>query len=216
MTELVESALRKEYSTIVGVGDDEIANNIASSLVGRKEAMGFIPLEVSSSLAALLGTDNWKKACETLRYRKITEMRLGKTATGNYFLTELKLGNAHPVDITLEFKDYFLQAKAKDLTISNFSPGIKKIGDDFLDIIFHSINPNVSAITKVASFLGIEKNDEQLSYSLLRGRSLRVFTKSPIPLLSGTAVIAKTPQLIESSDEKLRLITSKSSTTFWA
>ena len=96
------------------------------------------------------------------------------------------------------------------------TPDIRKIGEDYLDVIFNSVNPNVSTISKVASFLGMDKSDDQSGFSLLRGRSLRVFTKSPIPLMSGTAMIAKTPQLVESTDEKLRLITSKSSVTFWS
>lgn len=207
--ELVHLGLSKQYTTIVAIGSDEIANSVASAMVGKKEAMGFIPLEITPELATLIGTDSWKAACDILRFRKIREVRLGKTATGKHFLTFAKLDLKFPAEITMELKDYIVQAKVKDLMISNFHPEIKKIGDDFLDIVMTSVESNSSIISKFNSFLGIEKKTGDNSLSLFRARSLRLFTKSKMPIISGGDVIAKTPQFIESSDEFLRLITAK-------
>lgn len=207
--ELVHLGLSKQYTTIVAIGSDEIANSVASVMVGKKEAMGFIPLEISTELAALIGTSGWKEACDILRYRKIIEIRLGKTAIGRHFLTNAKLDLKYPAEVTIEMKDYIVQAKVKELIISNFSPEIKKIGDDFLDIIMTSVEPNDSIISKFGSLLGIERKNGDNSLSLFRARSLRLFTKSQMPIISGGDVIGKTPQLIESSDDFLRLITAK-------
>ena len=207
--ELVHLGLSKQYTTIVAIGSDDIANSVASVMVGKKEAMGFIPLEISPELAALIGSDNWKAACDVLRFRKIREVRLGKTATGKHFLTYAKLDLKYPAEITMELKDYIVQAKVKELTISNFHPEIKKIGDDFLDIIMTSVEPDDSIISKFSSFLGMEKKTGDNSVSLFRARSLRLFTKSPMAITSGDGIIAKTPQFIESSDDFLRLITAK-------
>jgi len=207
--ELVHLGLSKQYTTIVAIGSDEIANAVASVLVGKKEAMGFIPLEISPELATLIGADNWKSACDVLRFRKIREVRLGKTANGNHFLTFAKLDLKFPAEITMEFKDYIVQAKVKDLTISNFHPDIKKIGEDFLDIVMTSVEPNDSIISKFGAFFGSQNKTSDNALSLLRARSLRLFTKSQMPISSGGHTIAKTPQLIESSDEYLRLITAK-------
>ena len=207
--ELVHLGLSKQYTTIVAIGSDEIANSVASVMLGKKEAMGFIPMETSPELAALIGADSWKEACDVLRFRKIREVRLGKTAIGKHFLTFAKLDLKYPAEITMEFKDYIVQARVKDLTISNFHPGIKKIGDDFLDIVMTSVEPSGSIISKFSTFLGMEKKISDNSLSLFRARSLRLFTKSPMAIISGDGTIAKTPQLIESSDELLRLITAK-------
>ena len=208
--ELVDLALQREYSTIVGIGDDEIANTIAGKLVGRKEAMGFIPLEITPAMANLFNIESWKEACEALRFRKINEIRLGRTATGKYFLTYVYLGIKNPVEITLELKDFIVQARVRNFAVANYHPGIKKIGDEFLDIMFTSVaDEQDSLMSKFSSIFGNKKKENELEFSLVRGRSMRIFTKSPMPIISGNDVIAKTPQFIESTDESLRVITAR-------
>lgn len=214
--ELVSIGLSKQYSTFVAVGGDEIANVVAARLVGRKEAFGIIPLEATPELYQLIGVNHWREACESLRFRKITEIRLGQTAIGYAFLTKISLAINGTTEITLEFKDYIIQTKATSLTISIFDPKIEKIGDDYLDVIISSANPNESQlINRLASFFGSKKPQERIFDSVFRGRSLRIFTKSPTGLICGSTVVAKTPQLIESTDEKVRLVTSKNSMQKW-
>lgn len=208
--ELVSIGLSKQYSTFVAVGGDEIANVVASRLIGRKEAFGVIPLEATPELYQLIGVNHWREACESLRFRKISEIRLGQTATGYAFLTKTSLAINGSTEITLEFKDFIIQTRATALTVSMFDPKIKKIGDDYLDVVISSTNPTESQlVNRISSFFGSKKPQEKNLNSIFRGRSLRVFTKSPTGLICGSTVIAKTPQLIESTDEKLRLVTSK-------
>jgi len=207
--ELVDLALSKKYNTIVGIGGDEIANQIAVKLCGQTEAMGIIPLEVSDDLMEMIGASNWKEAAESLRYRKIKETKIGLTANGKGFLTNLSLGIKGPTEITIEFRDYMIQTRAIDMIISNYHPNIDKIGSDYLDIVLHSVGPKPKGfLSKFSAILG-SKTDEQ-EYSLFRARSFRLFTSSQIPLLCNSQTVIKTPQLIESSDEDLRLIVGKS------
>lgn len=207
--ELVHLGLSKQYTTIVAIGSDDIANAVASVMVGKKEAMGFIPLEISTELASIIGASDWKSACDVLRFRKIREIRLGKTATGQHFLSFAKLDLKYPAEVTIEIKGYIIQAIAKDLMISNIHPEIRKIGDDFLDIVMTSVRQNSSIASKFSALFGFENKNDDRSLTLLRARSLRLFTKSQMPILSGGVIVAKTPQFIESSDEYLRLITAK-------
>jgi len=206
--ELVELGLSKKYNTIVGVGGDEVANDIAGVLCGKNEAMGLIPVEPSEDLASLIGTRNWKEACDNLRSRRIAEMKIGRTANGGAFMTTLNLDLKVPTAVTVEFKDYIIQAKIKELVISNYHVNQSKIADDYLDVTLQSVNEDSSAIAKISSFLGLNSTKAK-DFSLFRARSLRLFTSSQIPLLSNDHQIAKTPQLIESSDDNLRLIVGK-------
>lgn len=209
--ELVDLGLSKKYNTIVGIGGDEIANKIAAKLCGNSAALGLIPLEASSDLEDLIGAKNWKEAAENLRFRKISEIKIGKTANGSAFLTSLTLDLKMPTEVTIEFKDFLAQAKASSLTISNFNPAIEKIGPDYLDLVLESVDPREPALlTKISNFFGSKKS-ENMNMSLFRGRSLRLFTNSQVPLIAGGEAIAKTPQLIETSDENLRLIVGKKS-----
>lgn len=203
--ELVDLGISKQYSTIVAVGGDDLVNTVASKLVGKKEAMGIIPIEASGPLCQLIGNSGWKEACDTLRFRKISEIAIGKTATGNCFLTHAELNIKSPIEITLEFKDFIVQSKITSLMISNFHPSIKKIGSDFLDVTMTSVSNPDSFLSK---FFG-KKSENKLGESLFRARSLRIFTKSQMPIMAGGSQIAKSPQLIESSDDLLRLITAK-------
>ena len=209
ISELVELGLSKKYNTIVGIGSDEIANKIAAGLVGRSEAMGLIPIEASADLMQLIGAKNWREGADNLRYRRITEMFIGQTANGGAFLTSLELNVKLPTEITIEFKDYIVQARVTKLLIANFHSEIKKIGPDYLDVVFQSISHKGKSVwTSISNILGLDKNEAQ-SLSMFRARSLRLFANSQISLTSGTDTIARTPQLIESSDAKLRLIVNR-------
>ncbi len=206
--ELVDLGLSKKYNTIVGIGGDEIANRIATRMCGQSEAMGLVPLEASADLAHLVGTSNWREAAENLRYRRIIETRIGLTANGNGFLTNLNLDLKNPTEVTLEFRDFLVQARATSVVISNFSQHITKISPDHLDIVMNNAGPKQTGVlAKFSSFFG--GSTEKLGHSLFRARSLRLFTSSQINLINDSYVVAKTPQLVESSDEDIRLITSK-------
>jgi len=211
--ELIDVGLSKQFNTIVGIGGDEIANAIAGKLCGRTEAMGIIPLEVSPDLSALIGAKNWREGCENLRFRKIQEIRIGKTANNHAFITNVNLDIKSPLEVTIEFKDFLVQAKVANLTISNFSLDLPKLNENFLDITMSSINPKESLLHSIGSMLGLKNENKGLS--LIRARSLRIFTKYQTPLLCGEYSIAKTPQLLEISDEKIRLIIARKGQTFW-
>lgn len=213
--ELVDLGISKQYTTIVAVGGDEICNQVAAKLAGRKEAMGIIPIEASFELNHLIGTDSWKEACEILRFRKINEIRVGKTATQKYFLTSAGLLIKTPIEVTIELKDFIIQTIASELVISNFNPYIRKIGTDFLDITITSVGQSDLGIVKRLGNLLGKRSEGNLNKSLIRARSLRIFTKTQLPIVAGNQIIAKAPQFIESSDEDLRLITSKKTAIFW-
>ena len=200
--------------TNVGIGGDEVANEIANKLCGRNEAMGLIPLEASSDLSLLVGAKSWKEGCENLRFRKIKEIKIGKTANNTAFLTSANLDIKSPLEVTIEFKDFLVQAKITNLKISNFSQDITKIDEDHLDIVMSSINPKESSfLHSLGSLFGAKP--ENKSISLFRARSLRIFTKYQIPIMMNDHQLAKTPQLLEISDEPVRLITAKKGQAFW-
>ncbi|MFA5926904.1 MAG: diacylglycerol kinase family protein [Patescibacteria group bacterium] len=214
--ELVDLALAKRYSTIVAIGGDDLATAIANRLLGRKEALGIIPLGASEYLSELIGTSNWREAAEALRFRKISEIRMGQTAAGNSFLTHIDLDIGYPIEVTLEFKDFLVQTKAENLIVANVYPGVKKRGIDYLDVLIKSAEPKDGPmLSRLASIFGAKKNNKDKLISLFRARSLRIFTKTPLALISNGKTIAKTPQLVESSDEPLRLITARKGAHPW-
>ncbi|MFA7254231.1 MAG: diacylglycerol kinase family protein [Patescibacteria group bacterium] len=210
-SDLAGQGLSKGYNTIVGIGGDDVANKISTRLCGSQAAMGLIPIDASNDLQQLICVNSWKEGADNLRFRKIEEIKIGKTANGGAFLTQIQFNLSAPIEITIEFKDFLVQAKVKNLMVSNFNNQIKKIGDDFLDIVFESVRPTESAIlSRISSVFSKSKAENEESLSLFRARSLRLFTNTQIPLHDSEGnVVGKTPQLIESSDENLRLIIGK-------
>lgn len=207
--DLAEAGLRKQYSTIVAVGGDDIINQIADKLVGKTEAMGIIPLETSIEIENLIGTKNWKDAIDILRFRRIKEIHLGMTGNGRHFLTSTELDLKKPTEVTIEFKGYIVQAKIKSLTVSNVSSQIKKINPEYLDVIIQSeLTKNTGILGSIANLFKSNETPEK-NLTIIRARSMRIFSNKSIIIRSGNMIISKTPQYIESTDEKLRLIVGK-------
>ncbi len=207
--ELTELGLKKKYSTIVAVGGDDIINSVANVMTGKEEAMGAIPLLSSNALSEMIGVKNWKEACESLRFRKINQVNVGRTGTNKHFLTYVKLGINMPVEVTIEFKDFYLQSYVKNLIVSNHHPEIKKLHHDYLDVSLRG-TPKLSVLDKFKSLVSTQVSDGK-DISLIRAKSLRIFTKTPTPILLDDKTICKTPQLLETSDELLKLIVAKKS-----
>lgn len=208
--ELAETGLRRGYSTIIAVGSDDLINSVANCMIGKKEAMGVIPLDISNSMANLLGTNGWREACESLRFRRIKEMFTGRAANGEHFLAEIYLNLPHSTEITVEFKNYVIQVLTKNFMISNFHPGIKKISGDYLDVIIES-EPKASQglVNQIKSLFVQKITVDSQRMSIIHAKSMRIFAKKPIALLAGGKVIGKTPQLVESTESMLRLIVSR-------
>ena len=207
---LAENAISKGYTTIVAVGSDDLVNSIANVLVGRKEVLGVLPLSASDELTTLIGCREWQEATEVLRFRRIREINLGKVANGKHFLTNIYLHITSPTDITIEFKNFILQSTVKNLMISNYHPDIEKKFNDHLDIVIESVkNKPDGLFSRLSSMIKPSKEAASNNISFIRARSLRIFTKTPTSLINGDKAIAKTPQLIETTDEKIRLIVAK-------
>ncbi len=207
---LTENALSKGYNTIVAVGSDDLINSVANVLIGRKEVLGILPLSASDELCSLIGCKDWQDAAEILRFRRIKDINIGKVANGKHFLTTLYLDTTSPVEITVEFKDFILQSYVKNLMISNYHPEIQKKYSDYLDVVIESIKNQPSGLlNRLNRFIKPAAENKGDNITFIRAKSIRIFTKTPSPFVSGDKIIAKTPQLVESSEETVRIIVAK-------
>ncbi|MFA7244098.1 MAG: diacylglycerol kinase family protein [Patescibacteria group bacterium] len=208
-SELAEIGLRKKYSTIVAVGSDDIINQVADKMVGKPEAMGIIPLEASAEIENVIGVRNPRDAIDVLRFRRIKEINLGMTGNRRHFITSAELELKKSTEITIEFKGYLVQAKVSKMTISNIEPNVKKPKPEYLDVTIQSdIQHENGILEKISGLFTLNKILEK-NISTFRARSMRIFTNKSVFITSGGSVISKTPQYIESTDEKLRLIVGK-------
>jgi YegS/Rv2252/BmrU family lipid kinase len=102
VSKLAEMALDKSKNTIIAVGGDSTVNELANSLVGRKAALGIIPIGSTNSLSRTLGINSWEDACQILAARKLESIDLGKITSipqspsqkinEKYFITSAEIG----------------------------------------------------------------------------------------------------------------------------
>lgn len=92
---LALEASRGGYTTIVAVGSDETADEMINGLAKETAAVGIIPTDRDSLLAARLGIASPLAACDILAARKLTAYSL-IAAGQRFFLSSLTLGFGEP------------------------------------------------------------------------------------------------------------------------
>jgi diacylglycerol kinase family enzyme len=210
--ELVKDALGRGFSTIVAIGNDRLINNVASEVIGTKAAFGIIPLNASSEINQLVNGHNWHDAALALRFRKIKEIKLGQFENGEHFLISTILNIKQPVNITLEFDDFIAQARASQLSISNFESKNSDERQAQLSISMISEKENDSrGLGRLLNFFEVVQENGPNKLSRFHAKRLRVFSHKNLNFVVNKEDIATTPQMIKVSSNYLRLIISRDS-----
>lgn len=208
--DLAEQGIFKGYSTIVAIGADSLIDEIAAAMLAKQQAFGVVPLNASENIHKIIGADTWEEAAENLRFRRITESRVGIINEQNVFFSYCQVDFDKPTTITVEFEDYFIQAKVRELYIANRFPGLKKKNPNKLDIIMKSVDPKSDTLWgKIRNFVSGTHIVQDLDISLVRSNGLRVFSPRQLPILLDGRIFAKTPATFGVSQKTIRLITKR-------
>lgn len=208
--DLAEQGIFKGYSTIVAIGSDSLIDEIAAAMLAKQQAFGVIPLNASENIHKIIGADSWEEAAENLRYRRITDSRVGIINEQNVFFSYCQVDFDRPTTVTLEFEGYFLQAKARELYIANRFPGLPKKDPSKLDIIMKSVDPKSDTFWgKLRNLVSGTHIAQDLDISLVRSDGLRVFSPRQLPILLDGRIFAKTPATFGVSQKTIRLITRR-------
>ncbi len=114
---LARAALGQGFSTVVAVGNDSLASEIASALYDEQAALGVVPMHASDSLLQLLGYTDWKAAIQTLRHRKLILHDLG-TVNGDYFfLTNVVVRSSKPTKLSLHMDRFTAMLQTDELHV---------------------------------------------------------------------------------------------------
>lgn len=127
LEELTRVGLEKDCSTLVAVGSDYHINRVASAIKDcflrdfRKEvALGMVPTDEHSNIGERLEFENYKIACEALKYRRLQECDLGYLEpAGIHFLTSAEIHLQNPVSISLQVDRWESTVPITDLIIFN-------------------------------------------------------------------------------------------------
>lgn len=100
MNDVLRSALNRDATTVVIVGDDSTLNRAVSYLLNKEVLIGFLPLG-EARIGDFLGIPSGEASCDTLSRRIITHLDVGQ-ANNAHFLTHFTVGSATDLALTCD------------------------------------------------------------------------------------------------------------------
>lgn len=195
--ELAVMGLERGYSTVVAVGGDAFANQIAQAIIGQS-VLGVIPIGDCQRIATIIGTDNMRTAAEFLKFRRLSTFN---TVVANddqllFLDTSIEPAKLAKVNFVIDGK---LRGHAyfNKLTITRD-----------LEIILES-----SHLVEPRKILGLFSVGGTIikSESRLHGKNIRLVTEPDLPLTVAGKPIGKTPVQLRLNPNSLKVITRRGS-----
>ncbi len=209
--DLAEQGVFKGYSTIVAIGSDELIDEVAAVMLNKQQAFGVLPLGASENISKIIGAANWEEAATNLRFRRISETKVGVINEQTVFFSYCQVVIDKPTAVTLEFEDFIVQAKARELYVANRFPGLIKKDPDKLDIIMRSVEVGSGGLWGLLknAVVGSNITTKDLDLSLFRTDALRIFSPRQLSISVDGRNLTKTPATFGVSQKFIRLITKK-------
>jgi len=202
--ELTTLGIVKGYSTIVAVGSEKVANEVASAIIKHKETensdsvLGFIPDDYESPLAELIGVKDFKEACNALKFRKLETADTILIEPNQYILTELKIEESKPFKIDMAFDSFKLNFPANRIVIK---PG--------LDIEINDLSWQNQPVVGFFNWL-VGKKEKDIYSSFFTAESLKLgINSNPQEVKVGGVTINKTPIVLKNMPKALKIIVTR-------
>jgi len=193
--ELATMGLEKGYSTIVAVGGDHFANQIARSVIGQA-VLGVVPINASRLVTDLIGVNSLRGAAEALKQRRLSEVSTVVAEPDTVIFLEAVIQPARLAKVNLII-DNKLRAYAyfNKLTV-----------DRALNLTLES-----SHIVEQRRILGLFPVGGNVvkSESHFHGRSVRLSTDPELNLTVAGTAIARTPLQLKLIPSSLKVITRR-------
>ncbi len=211
--EMVEGILKKESPTIVVIGSDQTFCRAALPMANTNAVLGFIPTQADSLMANLLGLPVNEYACDVISARRVEGISLGKI-NGQRFFSSLEF-DANKTKLTADNKYQIIPKRVKAVKVINLDllqfqemsqePDWQRLAsnpkDEYLEVLMGTPGKEFWFLKRK------EKRD-----SLFFVKKLKVKSKKPnqeILIKVDQEKTVKTPALIESAKEGLKIIVGK-------
>ena len=205
--ENLELAFKKGFTTIVGIGSDALANQIASTILHagyQQAALGFIPLSPSQVLWQMIGTNTVKDACQQLRTRFVVSADALQLSPERALITDAVIHLPSPVRFLLHYRGSVIQGEFTDALIERIgkvtltdrtyqSPQARR---SFFEQLFGSSKPSLSTAT-----------------TIIQAPRWQLETETPCNITVDNLVVAQTPLDAITKPKALKLITKRDKLT---
>jgi diacylglycerol kinase family enzyme len=202
ITELVEAALRKGFSTIVAVGSDTFIAEVASELLGTEVAFGIIPVGEAPLFSELVGVKSISEAGDVLKKRKVRSVGVGVIDPRKYFLTQAEVSADKSTPITIESGQFRLQGTFTNLILTANPQDGNEAG---LTVRFLDRTRGYHPVVKLFHWL-VGKRALDSTFTRIISRKITLTTPSAIPVLTLGKEIAKLPLRARYIPDALKIV----------
>jgi diacylglycerol kinase family enzyme len=237
MGQLVDEAINRGATTIVGVGHDSTIQEIINAVQERDVAIGYVPIE-NSELSRILGISDVRDACQNLAHRRVEILDLG-VIQGGYFFTKVSMGanlnslqpksmfdfsrfseagSLKPVPVKMEIDNQFsVQFEVAVGAIFN-SRAAEEQGntladptDGVLDIL---LLPGLKSFDawRYRNELSSGMLEKIPGCAVMHGKKIAISSPEGLPFYLGDRTIAKAPTTIEVLSGKIKMIVGRDRT----
>lgn len=199
--DLIDVGVRKGYTTMVAVGSDGHIGRVITALMRRpaesRPALGTIPTDRGSLVAAMLGIDGLRFALTTLKLRHLAYATLAEVEPNKFFLTQARLTAQRPTVFEITIDRARMEVPATSLTVT---------GDGYVEIR-HRQRAATALVRGSAWLIGATVPDR--TTSLLHGERIRIGSDSPLSVVHERETLAKTPVVFMIRRRALKIVVAR-------
>lgn len=194
--EIAEMGIQKGYNTIVVIGSDVTVNKVAKVIAQHPSVvLGVIPIDEEQTVSHIIGTTQWKEACEILKIRRLKNLGINFLPPNKYFITDAFIYSEGNISTTININDQYLLD-------FNFTKIIIR-ANLTLEIYDEKFGNNLIT-QKINWFLG--RHQEIKAYSVFHPNFFTLTSKKPLFIVLNNEVVARSPLRLDRKENLLKII----------
>ena len=199
---LAAKAIAMGFTTLVCIGNEVLASEIAGALYDVPAALGLIPVHASPALHDLLGFRDWQTAIQVLRHRRLVLRDIGTINGERCFLTEITITLPSSSTYTIHTDLFTATATAASL--------VAKLAGDIAPFNIPGVINFCIAETTNSSWLYrlFQKNDYPTE-TILRSEQAVVQCREVAEVKHGGEIVAHTPVTLTVFPQAVRVIVAR-------
>lgn len=204
VTEHLELAFKKGFTTIVAVGDDGLANTVASSMLRHnydKAALGIIPFQSQQQLWKMVGGNSVKEFCSILRARHTTLIDVAELNDKQACITSASIAIAEPIQFQLAYDQVQLAGQFTDMFITTSGT------TEFYDRTYSPAQRSTSFLARL--FSSQPQTTANRSLTRFTADHWQLVTKQPVPIIIDDESATSTPLDVIIRKKALKLIVNR-------
>lgn len=198
ISQLVDLAITKRYSTVIAVGSMALINQVARAIHGQPVVLGIIPLFEHPDLVQLIGVTTWQAAAEQLKRRRWQPIHVGVLNSSVSFLTSATIEIPSECGYWLHSENFSLQSQGGSITITP----TQEVGNGLLvQLSQPQAKPGLFSFRKPDPLLAIP--------SRFQLNALEIKSSQALSVTVAGSVVATTPLHATTHSEPIRLIVGR-------